>query len=70
MQVETNLFGWKWSPAQFRYELWGGYFNRLNKQGRPVGLYVNIGAGEVGMPARLFRAYPEITLITLRHADK
>ena len=57
MQVETNLFGWKWSRYQFRYELWGGYFNRLNKQGRPVGLYVNIGAGEVGMLKHVFSVH-------------
>ena len=30
-------------------------------------LYVNIGAGEVGLPARLINAYPEISLLTLRH---
>lgn len=67
MQCEINLFGWKWSPAKYRYEQWGGYFERINDQGQPVRLYVNIGAGEVGMPSRLFRAYPEITLITLMH---
>lgn len=67
MQFEVNLFGWKWSPAKYRYEQWGGLYERLNEQGQPVKLYVNIGAGEVGMPSRLFRAYPEITLITLRH---
>lgn len=69
MQVETNIFGWRWSPAKYRYEHWGGYFERLNDKGQPVRLYVNIGAGEVGMPSRLFRAYPEITLLTLRQQD-
>lgn len=29
-------------------------------------LYVNIGAGEVGMPFRMGTSYPEITLITLK----
>ncbi len=29
-------------------------------------LYVNIGAGEVGMPFRLGSSYPEVTLITLK----
>ncbi|MDE6095792.1 MAG: metallophosphoesterase [Muribaculaceae bacterium] len=67
MQCEINLFGWKWSPAKYRYEQWGGYYERINNQGQTVRLYVNIGAGEVGMPSRLFRAYPEITLITLEH---
>lgn len=67
MQMETELFGKKWSPAKYRYDLWGGYFERLNDKGQTVRLYVNIGAGEVGMPSRLLRAYPEITLITLKH---
>lgn len=67
MQIETDLFGWKWSPAKYRYEQWGGLYERLNDNGQTVRLYVNIGAGEVGMPSRLFRAYPEITLFTLRH---
>ena len=69
MQLETDIFGWRWSPAKYRYEQWGGYYERLNDNGKPVGLYVNIGAGEVGMPSRLFRAYPEITLLTLRHSN-
>lgn len=67
MQVETEIFGWRWSPAKYRYEHWGGYFERLNDNGQPVRLYVNIGAGEVGLPSRLFRAYPEITLLTLHN---
>lgn len=29
-------------------------------------LYVNIGAGEVGMPLRIGSSYPEVTLITLK----
>lgn len=65
MQMETDIFGWRWSPAKYRYELWGGLYERLNSKGIPVRLYVNIGAGEVGMPSRLFRAYPEISLFTL-----
>ncbi len=32
-------------------------------------LYVNIGTGTVGMPARI-GATPEITVITLRHSSK
>lgn len=34
--------------------------------GSPKYIYVNIGAGEVGMPYRLGGAVPEITVITLR----
>lgn len=58
MQVE--LFGL--SPARWRYRTWGGLYpsDDGSKQ-----LYVNIGAGEVGIPARI-GATPEITLITLR----
>lgn len=67
MQMMIKLGGWRWSPARYRYEQWGGLYERLNDNGQPTRLYVNIGAGEVGMPARLFNAYPEITLFTLRH---
>lgn len=58
MQVE--LFGL--SPASMRYDTWGGMY------ADPAGkrkLYVNIGAGEVGVPMRV-GATPEITLLTLR----
>lgn len=58
MQVE--LFGV--SPAAMRYETWGGLY------ADPYGsrkLYVNVGAGEVGVPMRV-GATPEITLFTLR----
>lgn len=67
MQMMIGAGGWKWSPARYRYEQWGGLYERLNDSGHATKLYVNIGAGEVGMPVRLFSAYPEITLFTLRH---
>lgn len=67
MQVKTDIFGWEWSPAQYRYKQWGGMYERLNDMGHNVRLYVNIGAGEVGFPARMLDAYPEVTLITLHH---
>lgn len=57
MQIE--LFGI--SPAALRYSTWGGmYDDGVNKHR----LYVNIGTGEVGIPARI-GATPEITLFTL-----
>jgi len=56
MQIE--LFGL--SPAVWRYNTWGGLYH--DKLGRS--LYVNIGAGTVGMPARI-GAVPEITLLRL-----
>ena len=57
MQIE--LFGL--SPAALRYKTWGGLY--ADTLGRC--LYVNIGAGTVGIPMRL-GATPEITLITLK----
>ncbi|MDE6692142.1 MAG: metallophosphoesterase, partial [Muribaculaceae bacterium] len=57
MQIE--LMGW--SPAMFRYRYWGGLYSDTKGQK----LYVNIGAGTVGMPFRI-GATPEITLFTLR----
>lgn len=57
--MQTELFGL--SPAALRYPTWGGlYADSLGRH-----LYVNIGSGEVGFPARI-GATPEITVITLR----
>lgn len=70
MQMMIDLGGWKWSPAKYRYEQWGGLYERLNDAGQPTRLYVNIGGGEVGMPSRLMAAKPEITLLTLRKTGK
>ena len=67
MQMVFRIGKWSWSPAVFRYPLWGGMYERFNERGANTQLYVNIGAGEVGMPSRLLSAYPEITLFTLRH---
>lgn len=59
MQIEAL----GWSPAVWRYPAWGGMYQ--DTKGRK--LYVNIGAGTVGFPARI-GATPEITLFTLtRH---
>lgn len=66
MQGMIKIGGWKWSPAKYRYKQWGGKFTRKNSDGEETTLYVNTGAGEVGIPARFLSAYPEITLITLR----
>ena len=60
MQIEA--FGI--SPASWRYDQWGGLY--YDKSGRHP-LYVNIGAGTVGLPMRL-GATPEITVITLKKA--
>lgn len=65
MQMELELGDWKWSPSQYIYDQWGGLYSRENNQKDQTHLYVNIGAGEVGMPMRV-GASPEITLITLK----
>ncbi|MCF0218587.1 MAG: metallophosphoesterase [Muribaculaceae bacterium] len=51
-----------WSPASFRYKLWGGLYGDSLRRS----LFVNIGIGMVGFPARILNANPTITLITLR----
>ncbi|MDE7510392.1 MAG: hypothetical protein K2M62_09730, partial [Muribaculaceae bacterium] len=66
MQTEFKIGNWKWSPAVMRYPLWGGMYTTDNPQGEPMSIYVNIGAGEVGMPFRI-GATPEVTVITLRN---
>ena len=57
--MQISAFGL--SPAAWRYPTWGGLYS--DEDGHQ--LYVNIGIGEVGVPARI-GATPEITLITLR----
>ena len=66
MQIMVRIGNWKWSPAKYRYDQWSGRYIRNNEYGEPTQLYVNIGAGAVGMPARLLSAYPEVTLIILK----
>lgn len=48
------------SPAAWVYKEWTGSYYYGNQA-----LYVNIGAGEIGIPFRL-GAWPEITIITLK----
>lgn len=50
------------SPAAWRYPTWGGLYADKDERHR---LYVNIGLGTVGIPARI-GATPEITIITLK----
>lgn len=49
------------SPAIFRYKTWGGMYGDNDDHN----LYVNIGIGTVGYPARI-GATPEITIFTLK----
>lgn len=65
MQTMVRVGEWKWSPCVWRYKTWGGlYADSVGKE-RPMYIYVNIGSGEVGMPARI-GATPEVTVLTLR----
>lgn len=57
--MQMSVLGF--SPIKWRYPHWGGLYADSKRQH----LYVNIGAGEVGFPARI-GARPEITLITLK----
>lgn len=64
MQIMFKFGNWKWSPSQYKYDQWGGIYSRENDEGVPTKVYVNIGAGEVGIPMRI-GADPEITIFTL-----
>ncbi len=64
MQMMIKFGNFKWSPAVFRYPAWGGLYYFQSERVPKSLLYVNIGAGEVGMPFRI-GATPEITLFTL-----
>lgn len=66
MQTSVKIGNFKWSPAKYRYEQWGGLYKKENEDGEVTNLYVNTGAGEVGMPARFLGAFPEITLFILK----
>lgn len=49
------------SPSSLIYPQWSGMYQQNER-----GLYVNVGLGFVGLPFR-FGAWPEITVITLKH---
>ncbi len=68
MQTEIKVGNWKWSPSQWRYPQWGGLYAQQNSKGDILQIYVNIGAGEVGMPFRI-GAVPEITVLTLKKSS-
>ena len=62
MQIELGGV----SPGVLRYRTWGGMYSDADGSHK---LYVNIGAGTVGLPMRI-GATPEITVLTLRSPDK
>lgn len=65
MQFMVAMGGWRWSPAQYRYDNWAGLYTAAAPDGKTSSLYVNVGSGEVGLPFRI-GAIPEITVITLK----
>ncbi len=64
MQAELRLGNFRWSPSVWRYPAWGGLYATTDDGKTQPLLYVNVGAGEVGLPFRI-GATPEITIITL-----
>ena len=70
MQIVFRIFGYEWSPSKWRYPQWKGLYERENQNGDTTRLYVNIGCGEVGIPARFGVAYPEITELTLHSVSR
>lgn len=69
MQTEVRAGDYRWSPAAWIYPDWGGMYTAKTIGGQESKLYVNIGAGAVGIPFRI-GAVPEITVITLKHSNK
>ncbi len=61
--MQFSILGW--SPSAWRYKTWGGLYD--DEHGHR--LYVNIGIGTVGFPARI-GATPELTIFTLRKTNR
>lgn len=60
MQFGIEIFGFKWSPVQYRYRRWAGLYEENDRY-----LYINRGFGFLGFSGRV-GIWPEITQITLR----
>lgn len=58
-QFGINMPGFKWSPAQYRYDRWIGLYEEAEQY-----LYVNKGFGFLAFPGRV-GMWPEITVIEL-----
>lgn len=64
MQFAFSFFGKEVSPSSLSYKQWKGLYSEGNQL-----LYVNVGLGCVGIPARFGIARPEITVFTLKAKD-
>ncbi|MDE5890315.1 MAG: hypothetical protein K2H10_04790, partial [Bacteroidales bacterium] len=70
--MQMSVFGW--SPSSLIYDEHRGLYEYCNTDKESTAgdnrqyLYVNIGLGETGFPARI-GARPEITVITLHSAS-
>ncbi|WP_448701152.1 metallophosphoesterase [Mucilaginibacter sp. AW1-3] len=62
MQFGIQTPHFQWSPIQYVYKEWGGFYREGDQQ-----LYVNTGFGFLGYPGRV-GILPEITIFTLKAA--
>lgn len=62
-QFGIEIPGIRWSPAQYLYEQWAGWYQHPATQQQ---LYVNRGLGSIGYPGRI-GILPEITLLVLNN---
>jgi predicted MPP superfamily phosphohydrolase len=62
MQFGVQAEHFKWSPIQYIYKEWAGFYREAQQQ-----LYVNVGYGFLGYPGRL-GILPEITIFELKAA--
>ncbi|WP_207533866.1 metallophosphoesterase [Desertivirga arenae] len=62
MQFGVRTEEFQWSPVQYIYKEWAGFYHESNQQ-----LYVNVGYGFLGYPGRV-GILPEITIFELKRA--
>lgn len=62
MQFGVKTEELQWSPVQYIYPEWAGFYREKNQQ-----LYVNVGYGFLGYPGRV-GIQPEITIFELRRS--
>jgi len=62
MQFGVRMEEFQWSPVQYIYKEWAGFYEEHNQH-----LYVNVGYGFLGYPGRV-GILPEITIFELKRA--